>query len=208
MPLNSLPPTTTRANLMVKRRAAEGQVWTDVGFWGGVIPGNEGGLEMVSGDGVKGFKCFLVDSEVPEFPHVTEPDLRRALRHLRSLPTRLLLHAELAVADVQTEPSPPPHSHGEDTYSYSTFLASRPDASELAAIDNGPRIRAKMALFCAVPEIFHTVWAQLEEREVAVPAKDADPQCISPISTRSLLVYPSETTLLIFHRDICSRASA
>jgi allantoinase len=41
MPLNSIPPTTTVENLAVKRNAAQGQCWTDVGFWGGVIPDNE-----------------------------------------------------------------------------------------------------------------------------------------------------------------------
>ena len=41
MPLNSIPPTTTRENLNVKRKAAEGQCWVDVAFWGGVIPGNQ-----------------------------------------------------------------------------------------------------------------------------------------------------------------------
>jgi allantoinase len=41
MPLNSIPPTTTVENLTIKRNAAQGQCWTDVGFWGGVIPGNE-----------------------------------------------------------------------------------------------------------------------------------------------------------------------
>ena len=41
MPLNSIPPTTTVENLTIKRKAAQGQCWTDVGFWGGVIPGNE-----------------------------------------------------------------------------------------------------------------------------------------------------------------------
>jgi allantoinase len=41
MPLNSLPPTTTVENLEIKRKAAEGQCRADVGFWGGVIPGNE-----------------------------------------------------------------------------------------------------------------------------------------------------------------------
>jgi dihydroorotase-like cyclic amidohydrolase len=44
MPLNSLPPTTTVENLEIKRKAAEGQCWADVGFWGGVIPGNEVGF--------------------------------------------------------------------------------------------------------------------------------------------------------------------
>jgi allantoinase len=41
MPLNSIPPTTTVPNLHTKRQAAQGQCWTDVGFWGGVIPGNQ-----------------------------------------------------------------------------------------------------------------------------------------------------------------------
>ena len=41
MPLNSIPPTTTVANLEEKRTAARGQCWTDVAFWGGVIPKNQ-----------------------------------------------------------------------------------------------------------------------------------------------------------------------
>jgi allantoinase len=41
MPLNSIPPTTTVENLAAKRNAARGQCWTDVAFWGGVIPGNQ-----------------------------------------------------------------------------------------------------------------------------------------------------------------------
>ena len=43
MPLNSIPPTTTVANLEAKREAAQGQCWADVAFWGGVIPGNQVG---------------------------------------------------------------------------------------------------------------------------------------------------------------------
>lgn len=41
MPLNSIPPTTTLDNLEAKRDAARGQCFSDVAFWGGVIPGNE-----------------------------------------------------------------------------------------------------------------------------------------------------------------------
>jgi allantoinase len=41
MPLNSIPPTTTVENFEIKRQAAKGQCWTDVAFWGGVIPGNQ-----------------------------------------------------------------------------------------------------------------------------------------------------------------------
>jgi hypothetical protein len=41
MPLNSIPPTTTVENFSAKRSAAREQCWTDVAFWGGVIPGNQ-----------------------------------------------------------------------------------------------------------------------------------------------------------------------
>src|ERR1700761_33567 len=44
MPLNSIPPTTTREAFAAKRAAARGQCAVDVGFWGGVVPGNAGEL--------------------------------------------------------------------------------------------------------------------------------------------------------------------
>jgi allantoinase len=40
MPLNAIPPTTTVANMREKTAAAQGQLWVDVGLYGGVIPGN------------------------------------------------------------------------------------------------------------------------------------------------------------------------
>lgn len=95
MPLNSIPATTTVAALEAKRRAAEGQCWVDVGFIGGVVPGNEADLEPLHDAGVLAFKCFLVPSGVPEFEHVAESDLRRALPVLARLGAVLMVHAEL-----------------------------------------------------------------------------------------------------------------
>src|SRR5262245_7342329 len=40
MPLNSIPPTTTLANLKTKLETARNDCFVDVGFWGGVVPGN------------------------------------------------------------------------------------------------------------------------------------------------------------------------
>src|SRR2546425_2707079 len=40
MPLNSIPPTTTREALAAKREAARDQCTLDVGVWGRVVPGN------------------------------------------------------------------------------------------------------------------------------------------------------------------------
>jgi allantoinase len=47
MPLNSIPPTTTVENFRQKLEAAEGQCWSDVAFWGGVIPNNEVGVVLL-----------------------------------------------------------------------------------------------------------------------------------------------------------------
>src|SRR2546421_11262781 len=62
MPLNSIPPTTTLENFREKLAAAEGECVVDVGFWGGVVPGNSKELAPLFDAGVVGFKCFLVHS--------------------------------------------------------------------------------------------------------------------------------------------------
>ncbi len=63
-----MPPTVSVAALAEKRAAAAGQCWVDVAFWGGAIPGNADALRALHEAGVVGFKCFLIDSGVPEFP--------------------------------------------------------------------------------------------------------------------------------------------
>ncbi len=68
MPLNSIPATTSLVALEAKRVAAARAVHVDVGFWGGVVPGNAAELEALVDAGVRGFKCFLVPSGVDEFP--------------------------------------------------------------------------------------------------------------------------------------------
>lgn len=64
MPLNAIPPTTTVAGFKEKVNAALGQCWVDVGFYGGVIPGNAGELKALVREGVRGFKGFLIHSGV------------------------------------------------------------------------------------------------------------------------------------------------
>jgi allantoinase len=64
MPLNAIPPTTTLRGLEEKIRAAQGQCWVDVGFYGGLIPGNADELVPLVEAGVRGFKGFLIESGV------------------------------------------------------------------------------------------------------------------------------------------------
>ena len=126
MPLNSIPPTTTLAGFNAKLETARDNCFIDVGFWGGVVPGNTGELAQMFAAGVVGFKCFLVPSGVDEFPHVTEGNLLEAMPELARLGALLIVHAELP-GPIKSEGVPP-----ED---YKTFLASRPRAAENEAIE-------------------------------------------------------------------------
>jgi allantoinase len=128
MPLNSIPATTTVAALESKRAAARGRCHVDVGFWGGVVPGNVADLEPLARAGVLGFKAFLSPSGVDEFSHVDEDDLRAAMPVLATLRLPLLVHAELPAQ--LREPSA-----SSDPRRYSTWLESRPPDAEVAAID-------------------------------------------------------------------------
>jgi allantoinase len=64
MPLNAIPPTTTVAGFKEKIAAAQGKCWVDVGFYGGIVPGNVEELKPLVKMGVRGFKGFLIDSGV------------------------------------------------------------------------------------------------------------------------------------------------
>lgn len=141
MPLNSIPPTTTIGGLEAKRAAASGRCHVDVFFWGGVVPGNTPDLERLARAGVLGFKCFLSPSGVDEFPHVDEDDLREAMPVVASLNLPLLAHAELP--SLLREPAPLEGSATIDPRRHATWLATRPDASEVAAIELLGRLAAE-----------------------------------------------------------------
>src|SRR5882757_3431873 len=79
MPLNSSPVTTTANAFDEKINATKGQLHTNCGFWGGVVPGNEKEIEPLIEKGVLGFKAFLTHSGIDEFPNVTEEDLRKVM---------------------------------------------------------------------------------------------------------------------------------
>src|SRR6266436_891383 len=79
MPLNCIPVTTTLAALETKLAALNGSLAVDVGFWGGVVPGNAGELSAMAERGMLGAKCFLCHSGIDDFPRSTEEDLRLAM---------------------------------------------------------------------------------------------------------------------------------
>jgi allantoinase len=131
MPLNCIPSTCSADALRTKLASTPGKCHVDVGFWGGVVPGNAAELRGLHEAGVLGFKCFLAPSGVDEFECVGEADLRKAMLILADLGAVLLAHSEvpgpLEAADGVWQ--------GADPRSHATWLASRPPAAELEAIE-------------------------------------------------------------------------
>ena len=131
MPLNCIPSTTTVKALEAKRKAAQGQCFVDWSAWGGLISGNREDISALASAGVPGFKCFLIHPGVEEFTMVKEADLRATLPVIKNVGLPLLVHAELSnPVDAATRALT-----NEDWRTYQTFLKSRPDEAELAAID-------------------------------------------------------------------------
>jgi allantoinase len=136
MPLNSIPPTVDVDALVTKRDAARAKIAVDVAFWGGAVPLRDGvpdpagrvdpdRMAALVDAGVCGFKCFLTDSGVPEFPPVAAEDLELAARTCAELDVPLVVHAE---DDGVLGEAPPA---GAD---YRSFLASRPPGAETTAV--------------------------------------------------------------------------
>jgi len=133
MPLNCLPETTNVEALELKREAARGQCLVDYALWGGCVDGNQAELEPLALAGVPGFKSFLIYPGCDGFTAIDRANLELALPHIARTGLPLLVHAELEpsinAAFAQLEAS------GADWRKYATYLASRPDQSELEAIE-------------------------------------------------------------------------
>ena len=145
MPLNASPVTTTARAFDEKIKAASVTLslpapprrWSkgdstklhcNCGFWGGVIPGNEKDIEPLIERGVLGFKAFLTDSGIDEFPNVTEQDLRKAMPIIAKYGLPLLVHCEMDYSSNTLR-----QAQG-DNRSYQNYLSSRPKKWEDDAI--------------------------------------------------------------------------
>ncbi|WP_443065990.1 allantoinase AllB [Streptomyces sp. NBC_00503] len=128
MPLNSLPPTTTTANLVVKQDVARTKAHVDIGFWGGALPDNVKDLRPLHDAGVFGFKCFLSPSGVDEFPELDQEQLANSLAEITGFGGLMIVHAEDPHHLESAPQNPGPK--------YADFLASRPEDAENTAIQN------------------------------------------------------------------------
>lgn len=126
MPLNCLPVTTSVAGFAAKLADLHECLHVDVGFWGGVVPGNAEELAGLAARGILGAKAFLCDSGIAEFPASDAATLREAMIVLARAGIPLLAHAEIE--------GPLPSELPEDAHGYACWLERRPAAWEEAAI--------------------------------------------------------------------------
>lgn len=150
---------------MAKEEATKGKLHVDVGFWGGIIPGNEKQLKPMLDRGVVGFKCFLCPSGVEEFPSVDKHSVDLAYHELKdtnaliavgiqsmdfvaisfSFPPFLSIqfHAEICGGSSMSASEMSYFLGDANPLEYETYLKTRPATLELNAIDLIGRISAK-----------------------------------------------------------------
>ena len=126
MPLNSAPCTVTADAVEGKRAALEAACVTDFALWGGLVPGSVEHMSAMAERGVIGFKAFMCDSGLAEFPYSDDTTLRNGMREAARFGLPVAVHAEseeitrtLAIAGGTTA---------------TDFLASRPVQAEIDAI--------------------------------------------------------------------------
>jgi allantoinase len=136
MPLNSTPCTVSVAAFEEKCAALAHSSITDFALWGGMIPGNRDQLEPLAKAGVVGFKAFLCNSGLPEFPRADDLTLFEGMQTAAGCGLPVAVHAEseeitAGLTDrMQT-------AGGRDIRS---FLASRPVIAEVEAIERAALI--------------------------------------------------------------------
>jgi allantoinase len=130
MPLNSTPCTVNADAFDRKHAALSASSITDFALWGGLIPGHVPQMAELADRGVVGFKAFLCDSGLPEFPRADDLTLLEGLREAARLALPVAVHAESQeITQGLTQ-----KIATQDRGSVKAFLASRPVIAELEAI--------------------------------------------------------------------------
>jgi allantoinase len=124
MPLNAHPPTIDAAAFDAKVEAATASSVVDFALWGGLVPGNLDRLDELAERGVVGFKAFMCDSGIEDFPAVDDELLEAGMRRAAALGLPVAVHAERPSA--LREPA---------GTTWRDFVASRPVEAELEAIE-------------------------------------------------------------------------
>ena len=130
MPLNAHPPTIDAKSFQLKLAAAEKKSVVDFAFWGGLVPQNLDKLAELAECGVIGFKAFMADSGIDDFPCVDDRVLREGMQRAAQLRLPVAVHAESEAMTHQLTQER--LARGRTTIR--DYLASRPIGAEVDAI--------------------------------------------------------------------------
>ena len=94
MPLNAHPPTLDGPAFDAKRAAAEAGSFVDFALWGGLTPVNLDRMDEVAERGVIGFKAFMSNSGIADFPSADDATLLTGMQRAADLGLPVAVHAE------------------------------------------------------------------------------------------------------------------
>lgn len=149
MPINNIPSTISADTLALKVQAlANTNAIVDIGLIGGIVHGNTQDIQGLLRGGVIAMKSFMINSQSPDFPHVTEQDISRAVQELKrifsqgsdnNIPIPYILHAELDDGKENTGDRLRQNSF-YDHFSYDDFEKSQPVSWETSALEMATRV--------------------------------------------------------------------
>jgi allantoinase len=163
MPLNSSPPVIDGPAFDAKLAAAKASAVVDYGLWGGIVPGNRDRLEELAQRGVVGFKAFMSDSGIADFPRADDITLYEGMAEAARLGRIVAVHAE---NDALTSRRRGPTARD--------WLQSRPEIAELEAI--GRAIAFAEDTGCAL-HVVHVSCARGVELVTAARDRGVDVTC-------------------------------
>jgi allantoinase len=94
MPLNSSPPVLDAESFDLKFEAAKRSSLTDFALWGGLTPKNLDKIDELADRGVIGFKAFMSDSGIDDFPRADDWTLMLGMQQIAERGLPLAVHAE------------------------------------------------------------------------------------------------------------------
>lgn len=130
MPLNASPATVDGAAFDLKLEAAQGRAYADFCLWGGLVPGDPDRLDELAERGVVGFKAFMCDTGMEEFPAVDDLTLFAGMARAARLGLPVAVHAENDAITAGLSA----RARAEGRTSMRDYLASRPPIVELEAV--------------------------------------------------------------------------
>jgi allantoinase len=130
MPLNSSPPVLDAPTFAAKAAAIAQNSMLDAAIWGGLVPGNLANLAELAQSGVIGFKAFMSNSGIDEFPCIHGDKLLEGMKRAADLRLPVAVHAEDDVLTARLSRE----ATEEGRTGIAGYLHSRPIEAELEAI--------------------------------------------------------------------------